>query len=101
MNSNFYGVSTQYIDPTNIAAAAAWVQSNGCLFAYVTADSANLTANTGIGHTLKGDSYTRSCGIYTQTPGDFVTTGLMAQRFTAVAGSDTWAYQDRYRRNSR
>jgi len=86
----FYGVTTQYIDATNIAAGAAWGLANKRIFAYVTADEANHTGTTGIMATLKGLSNNYAIGFMTRNPGASVTAGLMAQRFTADPGTDTW-----------
>jgi hypothetical protein len=89
----FYGVSIMGIGATNIQKTAAWCSSNDRIFAYDSADTANLTANSGIGDTLKDLGYTYSFGMFSYSPGEFGALGLMAQRFTAVPGTDTWAFK--------
>lgn len=94
VDSDWYGISSQYLDPTNIAAIAAYAQANKLLHAYVTQDADNLVSGTGVMDTLRDAGYSRSYGQMALTdPVDYGALALMAQRFTADPGSDSWAYK--------
>lgn len=93
VDTSWYGVAIEFEDATNIAAAAAWAESNKRLFAYSTADTNNLSAASGIGNTLKSSGYTYSYGQYGGNQSQYGALALMAQRFTATPGTDTWAFK--------
>lgn len=93
VDPNWYGIAGEWLDATNIAAIAAWAETNKKLHAYTTADAANLTAGTGVFSTLKASAYAYSYGQFSGTPIGYGALSLMAQRFTDDAGSDTWAFK--------
>lgn len=93
VDSAWYGITDEHQDATNIAATSTWAKANQKLHCYTTADSANLGVATGIGATLKGLGSTYDFGMYSGTPNSYAASALEAQRFTAVPGSDTWAYK--------
>ena len=86
----WYGVSLQFISQAVIIDAAAWALANKRILSYVSADDLNLTAGTGVGQTMKNTSNSYAFGVFTRSPGQFAALGLMANRFTADPGTDTW-----------
>jgi hypothetical protein len=93
IDTNWYGLAGAYLDATNIAALASIAETNKKLHCATTADTANLSASSGISNTLKGSSYAYTNTWMTGTPIGYPGCALMGQRFTATPGSDTWAYK--------
>lgn len=94
IDNDWYGLTVSYFDRTNIAAAASFVSTDEKLLAYSTVDEENTeTPPSGVMGTLKALGYKRVYGQFTSDPSHYCATGLMAQRFTALPGSDTWAYK--------
>lgn len=93
VDSAWYGITDEHQDHTNIAVIAAWAESNKRLHVYTNAETAALGSATGIGNTLKTAGYTYSFGMYSGSPQTYGASALEAQRFTAVPGSDSWAYK--------
>lgn len=92
IDPNFYGVAGTWNSPANISAIGTWVDSNARLHAYQTTDTNNLTLGQGVFSTLKATSSNRNYGQFCGTPATYGAVGLMANRFTDDAGSDTWAF---------
>ena len=93
VDSSWYGFTGEHQDATNILAGSVWAESNKRFHCYTTADTNNLGAGTGIGAALKTAGYNYSFGMFSGTPAAYGATALEAQRFTAVPGSDTWAFK--------
>lgn len=93
VDPDFYTVTCEHQDATNILAMAVWAEANKRFHVYTTADTANLTATTGVGATLKAAGYAYSFGMYSGFPIGYSALALASQRLTATPGSDTWAYK--------
>ena len=93
---DWYGLLLDSNGKAEVVAAAAWVEANGKLLVAQTGDSDVLdgAATTDVLSTLKNGAYARSAGLlHLSIAAQWIAAGLMAQRFTAQAGSDTWAYK--------
>lgn len=93
VDSSWYGISGEHLDATNIAAIASWAESNKRLHYYTTVDTNNLSASSGIGHTLSLSSYQYSFGLYSGTGQDYGGTGAMANEFVRDPGTYTMAFK--------
>lgn len=93
VDSTWYGISGEHQDATNIAAIAAWAESNKRIHYYSTADSNNLTAAAGIGHTLATSTYAYSNGTYCGTQIDYAGCASMANEFVRDPGTYTMAFK--------
>lgn len=92
-DSSWYGFAGEHCDATNIQARAVWAEANKRLHYYVTADTNNLSASSGIGHTLNLAAYQYSFGIYSGTPGEFGGCAAMANEFVRDPGTYTMAFK--------
>lgn len=93
VDSDWYGVSGMWLDPTNIGLIATWVEANKKLHAATTYDTANLTSSSGTAYARKTAGQKRSYTQYSGTPSQYGALALMAQRLTAQPGTDTWAFK--------
>ena len=92
-NPNFYGVSTEHTDANNIVAVSGWCASNNRMNYYTTADTNNLVASTGVGHTLELLGSTYDDGYFSSNPSLYVATAVMARAFVLNPGTYTEAYK--------
>lgn len=93
VDTNFYVVAGEHMDRTNIAAMAAWAETNKRLHAYTTCDTNAKTASSGIGATMKAAAYAYTFGQWNGKSINYGALALAAQRLTAAPGTDTWAYK--------
>lgn len=93
VDTQFFGVTSEHMDSTNILAMAVWAEANKRMHCYTTTDTAALGAGTGIGNTLKTAGYTYSYGQWSGTQGQYGAAATESQRFTSKPGTDTWAYK--------
>lgn len=93
VDTAWYGVTSEHQSAAEITAVAAWAEANKRLHAYSTADTVALNAASGIGNTLKTSGYTYSFGQWGGNQAQYGALALMAQRFTAVPGTDVWAFK--------
>lgn len=93
VDSTWYGIAGEHCDATNIAAIASWAETNKRIQYYTTADTNNLSASSGIGHTLNlaGDQY--SYGAYSGTPIQYAGVATMANEFARDPGTYTMAFK--------
>jgi hypothetical protein len=96
-DSDWYGIVLANNSEAIINAAAAWVETKRRLMAVVSADSDILNlpgvATTDVASDLKTADYFRTGLFYHHEVGSRLAVAIMAQRFTSVAGSDTWAHK--------
>jgi hypothetical protein len=81
-----------------IAAAAAWVQSNTKIFVCQTMDSTvasttNAADTSSIADTLEDASYDRTMMFYHKTGGEYVAAAMAGRALPETPGSITWAYK--------
>lgn len=93
VDSTWYGISGEHLDATNIAALAAWAESNKRLHYYTTVDTGAKGSGTGIGHTLKTSSYAYSYGAYSGSGGAYAGCATMANEFVRDPGTYTMAFK--------
>lgn len=96
IDSDWYGLVLDINSAARITAAAAWVESNKKLFTPQTSDTdcEDVAVTSDIGSSLEALGYART-GLYFDATDNFgfLGAGIMALQFTAVPGSDTWAYK--------
>lgn len=95
-DSDWYGLALDSNSKAEVVAAAAWIEANGKLFIAQTGDSDVLDggSTTDVLSTIKASTYGRTAGLlHLSIAAQWMAAGLAAQRFTAQAGSDTWAYK--------
>lgn len=92
---DWYGLALDSNGKAEILAAAAWVEANGKLFVAQSGDSDVLAGPaTDVFGTLQASAYGRTVPVFHPSIcAQWLAVGLMAQRFTAQPGSDTWAYK--------
>lgn len=92
---DWYGLALDSNGKAEVLAAAAWAESNGKLFVAQSGDSDVLAApTTDVFGTLQASAYGRTVPIFHPSIcAQWIAVGLMAQRFTAQPGSDTWMYK--------
>lgn len=93
VDTDWYTITGEHQDRTNILAMAVWAEANKRLHCYNTCDSNAKTASAGIGNTLKAAAYAYSTGMWGGTSIQYSCLALAAQRLTATPGTDTWAYK--------
>lgn len=95
-NKNWYGLLLDSNSQNEILAAAAWVESNGRLFAASSADTQifNSSSTTDVAASAQTSAYTRT-GIFALQNSNmsFFGAAMLGSRFTQTPGSDTWAYK--------
>lgn len=91
----FYGLCIDVGSKAAIQAVAAVIETQKRLFVAETSDTANTDpgSTTDTCYVLKSAGYQRTFTQFQEQVGFFVGAGLMAQRFTAPPGSDTWAFK--------
>lgn len=92
---DWYGLALDSNGKAEVLAAAAWAESNSKLFVAQSGDSDVLAApTTDVFGTLQASAYGRTVPVFHPSIcAQWIAVGLMAQRFTAQPGSDTWAYK--------
>lgn len=91
----FYGLVIDVCSKAAITAVAAVIETQKRIFVAETSDTNNTDSGstTDTCYVLKAATYQRTFTQFQQQVGFFVGAGLMAQRFTAPPGSDTWAFK--------
>lgn len=95
-DSAFYGLLLDSQGDAEIAAAAAWTESNQVLFGWNTSDTecANSSSTTDIMYTQKAHTYAQSYAVYSFSQLlSYSAAALMGNRFTSNPGSDTWSFK--------
>lgn len=94
-NSTWYGLALDSNSALEIAAAAAWVESNQKLFPANNSDSAIATSATSdIASTLKTSAYARTGVLYCgQQLLSYGGAAWLGNRLQSTPGSDSWAYK--------
>lgn len=93
VDSTWYGISGEHCDATNIAAIATWAESNKRIHFYTTSDTNNLSASSGIGHTLNAASDQYSYGAYSGNQIQYAGVATMANEFARDPGTYTMAFK--------
>ena len=93
VDTNWYGITGEHQDRTNIAAMAAWAETNKRLHAYSTCDSNAKTASSGIGATLKTNAYAYSYGQWGGTSIEYGALSSLAGQLVLDPGTYTAAYK--------
>ncbi len=93
VDSDWYGISGEHQDETNITAIATWAETNKKFHAYTSADSADTGSGTGVGHSMKVAGNTYTFGQYSKTPITYGGTGIMASSFVYDPGTATMAFK--------
>jgi hypothetical protein len=68
VNTNWYGLAVEHADATNVAAVAAWAESQPILHVANSADSAEILGAGPVGVALKAAAYKRTGLLWTGTP---------------------------------
>lgn len=95
INSNWYALVTLFNSPAMVAAAAAWVQSNGKLYIVQIQESAtpNTAApGTDIAATLKTGNYDNTSAWFSNDNSDFLDAALLGARLPYTPGDETWKF---------
>ncbi len=93
VDTDWYGITGEHQDATNITAIAVWAESNKKFHGYCTMDTVAKTAGSGIGHTLKAAAYAYSYGQWGGTSIQYGGLASLAQQFTFAPGTYTAAYK--------
>lgn len=94
---DWYGLAIDSQSPAEIAAAAAWTESNKKLFGYETGDSdcADGASTTDIAYTLQALDYARTFGIFIKGRSGAYYAGAAAlgRMLPTIPGSATWKFK--------
>lgn len=93
IDNSWYGISGAWLSPANIANIAAWAETAKRLHGYTTMDEDARGSGTGVGHTLKGQNYSYSYGLWSASALTYAGTGLMGGQLVAKPGSNNWAFK--------
>lgn len=93
--TGWYGLGLASNSAAEILAAAAFAEANNKIFSCNNSDTAIALGTTGnVALQTKTNNYARTHGLYSGSAIlSYSGIGLMSQRLTDVAGSDTWAYK--------
>lgn len=95
VDPDFYGVITLYDSQAYVNAAAAWVQSNGKIYAPTVNETAAITTAISNGDTLDAlhtSAYNRVLGQYHPSPAAFLGAGLFGRMLPIDPGKDDWKW---------
>ena len=97
-DGDWYGLLLDSQGAAEIAAAAAWVESNKRLFVWNTSDTDSLATGgtASIFYTTKAAGYVRSAGIYhpkLNTSDAWAAAAWMGEEFPKEPGASTWAFK--------
>ncbi len=94
-DTDWFGLLLSSNSKAEILAAAAWIETKRRMLVYNTADYAvkDGASTTDVMYLLKASSYFNTGGFYHQDVGSTMAAAIMAQRLTALPGSDTWAHK--------
>lgn len=93
-DADWYGVLLDSNSQEEVEATAAWAEAFRCLFGAQTSDSEvrDSAVTDDVASNLKADALARTTIWFHPDLGtDWLISGLMAQRFTANPGTDSWA----------
>jgi hypothetical protein len=93
VDTNWYGISGEHQDGTNILAMAVWAEANKKRHGYSTMDTNAKGAGTGIGNTLKAAAYAYSGGQWGGTSVQYGGLASLALELTYTPGTYTMAYK--------
>jgi hypothetical protein len=93
VDTDWYTISGEHQDGTNILAVSVWAEANKRINAYSTCDTNAKTASSGIGNTLKAAAYAYSYGQWGGTSIQYGGLASMAEQLTLDPGTYTAAYK--------
>jgi hypothetical protein len=93
-DSDWYGLVSTHKSAAEIAAIAAWVESNERLFLAASSNSDIIGSGTSdVASTLKTAAYARSTVFYHPNPGQFADAAIMGRCLPLDPGSETWKFK--------
>lgn len=93
-DSDWYGIVSTHKSAAEIAAIAAWVESNERLFCAASSNTDIIGVGAGdVATTLKTAAYARSWVLYHPDPGEFADAAIMGRCLPLTPGSETWKFK--------
>lgn len=86
----FYSVLVDANDATNLEAVAGWAESNKKIALFQSFDSDNLTANSGVGATLRDANYNYASVWFSKDMGGYLPAAIGSRQYSRRPGSSTW-----------
>ena len=92
-NANWYGLSIEHMDSTNVQAAAAWAEAQPVLFLPNSADTAEILGSSVLGAALKAAAYKRTGLMWTGSPQAYSGAAWLGVMLPFAPGSATFMFK--------